>query len=255
MKLNLDKPKKKNGVFVGKIHNDNHSIKIKISNAKFVNVNNIPGSGTLLKIWIPKDSESTDIINNIDEQILEQIIEKNSQWFDNSLSEEQIKQFFRVSLNSMNFTMSILMLNTKQPLIITSDNNIADSLEDIDFTETLLDLEIEAQGLFFFQKKCGIRWILRKIIVKKNIEESSDDWIDRKLIEEQWTSELTEFGDLIEKDIINLEKKKERLREFKNNILSKFDIAKTENINIEWNKILKDISIKISKYHDGTLII
>lgn len=257
MRMFLDTPKKKNGVYVSKMRGDdkNSTIRIKINNAKFVGLNNIPGSGDLLRIWIPPTSVSVlEELKSIDENSLNIIIENNEKWFKNSLLPDQIKEFFRPSLNTLNNTMAILNTLTQQSLIV-HDSNVVDSLSDIDFAATRINVEIEAQGFYFFQKKCGIRWIIRKLAAEtETLNESTDDWVDRAAIEKEWGREIDEIDELINRECAALANKTARLQEFKQHIHSELGAARAaENMNIEWNAILQKLSLKISKYYDGIL--
>jgi hypothetical protein len=254
MDIKIDVPKNKNGRFISKIYDKNgRHLRIKIQHAKFVSINTIPASGELIRFFFEDNNPFVSIIKNIDELAIKYIIKHNSKWFKNSLSAEQINDFFRTSLNIENQSMSVLLSKTNEALLV-NNGNIIDNIRDVDFSQSDLMLEIEAYGFYFFKKKCGIRWILRKLSVENEKEEATDDWIDIEAIENQWDTDLQEFDTHIDSDIALMKNKITRMVALRDSIHAEYKMASSiKHKEAEWNQLLKDLSVKIAKYYDGML--
>lgn len=255
--IKIHRPIKKNGIFIAKVTNDNNGhYRIKINLAKFISLNKIPASGELLKLWLNPNnqilSETIDLLIDIDNQILNIIKENNNLWFKNQLTEQEIIKFFRPSFNINNHTLSVLNASCHQSIIVYN-NNIVESLYDIDFTNSTIDLELEIQGLYFFQKKCGIRWVINKVIITKIVDELLDDIIDRKSIEEIWENDLDILNNDINDSCNRLLEKINKLEKFRKEVNDIFISSKNLNIDKDWNKLLENLSKKIGKYYDGIL--
>lgn len=254
MHIKIQAPKKKNGVYIAKVVGENNGVyRLKITMGKYISLHKIPASGDLLKIWLsPANDSAAELISQIDDEVLEAIKENNGQWFKNELDEEQIKQFFRPSFNRASNTVSILNATVHQSLLVFN-KNIIDSIYDIDFTDSIIEAEIEIQGLYFFQKKCGIRWILHKLIVNSNSIDVSDDILDRQTIEDTWDTDIESFNTHIDENCTRLQHKIDKLQKFKGEINDTYATAKKLEISKDWNKLLEELSKKIFKYYDGIL--
>lgn len=257
MHIKIETPKKKNGVYIAKILNmNNNPYRLKVNMTKYISLQKIPASGDLLKIWLNPNNHITaeciKILSEIDEEVLKSIKENNKNWFKNELDEDEIKEFFRPSLNVVSNTLSLLNATVHQSLLIFN-KNIIDTIHDIDFTDTIIEAEIEIQGLYFFQKKCGIRWIIHKLIVTSNTNDISEDILDRRTIDETWVADLENFNNDIHESCKRLENKIAKLQNFKTKINNEYQQSKTLEINNDWNKLLGELSRKILKYYEGIL--
>lgn len=257
MHIKIETPKKKNGIYIAKILNHKNAVyRLKINMGKFISLNKIPASGDLLKIWLNPNNditaESIKLISEIDNEVLDAIKENNGVWFKNELTEEEIREFFRPSLNLVSHTLSILNATVHQSLLVFN-KNLIDSIHDIDFTESLIEAEIEIQGLYFFQKKCGIRWILHKLIVNSNSVDVSEDILDRPSIEETWDTDMESFNTDIDEKCTRLQNKIDKLQKFKKHMNDEYLRSKELEVNKDWNKLLEELSKKMLKYYDGFL--
>jgi len=252
----LHNPRKKATSYVAKITNDlNKPIRMKIPYCKVQYLKEQPSNGHLLRIVIPKNSDQYSKIQEIDDIICENAINNNQKWFHNNLQIEQIKEFYRPSLNTIHDTMTILITDIHDT-IITLNDTVIDSIEDIDFknSNVHLSLEVEAQGLYFFPKKFGIRWIVNKIAIYNDhtiINDNQDELIDRESIEDEWDSEISRIRETIINDISILNNKIISLQNFSMNIQKIFMKAKNEELIDQWNIQLNELSHEIVKYHSG----
>jgi len=252
----LHNPKKKATNYVAKITDDiGKTIRIKIPTCNIVYLREQPTGGHLLRLIISKDLDQYKEIQQIDDTICENAILNNQKWFHNNLQESEIKEFFRPSLNIMQDTITV-MISDIRDIIITLNGAVVDSIEDIDYKSSSINLalEIEAQGLYFFPKKFGIRWIVNKLtfsnidLINKN---ETDDIIDRNLIENEWNNEVITIQNLIEQDIENLSQKIKLLKEYSIDLENSLEeTIKISSIK-EWNQKFVQLSHKITKYYSG----
>jgi hypothetical protein len=255
----LHNPKKKATSYVAKITNDlNKPIRLKIPYCKIQYLREQPANGHLLRIVIPKDSEQYSKIEDIDKTICENAINNNQKWFSNNLQIDQIKEFYRPSLNIIQNTMTLMIIDIKDTIISMNDK-VVDSIEEINYNnpDIYLSLEIEAQGLYFFPKKFGIRWIVNKIAFYNEslINNDNDEIIDKESIEEEWDKEISQIKEVIKGDIQLLTDKINVLSTFTHDLDNIFENAKKEESTEQWNILLNQLSHKIVKYHSGRNII
>lgn len=248
--LEVKKPEKKVGNYISKIKENNKNIKLSINNTKFVNIKN-----NILKLFIENTDDITNL-TNIDNKILKIIINNNEQWFNNNLNETKIKEYFRYSIDNLQSIMSIMISEIKLPMIFFNNKQIS-SLKDITIEKDyIINIEIEAHGLYFFKDKVGIRWILRSIYIYdiKNIINDNDILVNKQDIEEEWQDEINEFFNKLNEDHNILNRKINFIDNLKREISEEYDkIKKMDEMNRNWNNSLKQISTKISKYINGTL--
>ena len=253
----LHNPKKKATSYVAKITNEyGKPIRLKIPYCKIQYLREQPSNGHLLRIILDKDTEQYNKVIQIDNTISATAISNNNKWFNNNLDIEQIKEFYRPSLNIDQDTMTILISDIQDTVILLNDV-VIDNIDNIDFTHKnlYLSLEIEAQGLYFFPKKFGIRWIVNKIAIYtgENLNNDTEDIIDRESIEEEWEQEVSIIKELIEKDINILNEKIKKLSEYSNNIESTLIYSKKEKSTEKWNEQLIELSHKVAKYYSNRI--
>jgi hypothetical protein len=255
----LHNPKKKATNYVAKITDDSgKSIRMKIVNCKPLYLREQPSGGHLLRIILPKDSEQYQEIQKVDESICKNAIVNNNKWFNNNLKEDEINEFFRPSLNTEQDTMTV-MISDIHDIIITLNDTVIDTLDKIDLKNPHIDisLEIEAQGLYFFPKKFGIRWIVHKLAIHNSdllASENSADietLIDKNEIENAWECEVQNIQEFIKQDISKYIDKIESIKKYSNEINEIFEKAKNANAMEEWNSELIKLSHKIAKYSGG----
>lgn len=252
----LHNPKKKATNYVAKITDDTGKIiRVKIPACKIVYLREQPTGGHLLRLIISKELEQYKEIQEIDDSICENAISNNQKWFHNNLQEDEIKEFFRPSLNIIQDTITVMISDIKD-IVITLNGVVIDSIDEIDYKSQTIDLslEIEAQGLYFFPKKFGIRWIVNKLtfsnieLINKN---DTDDIIDRTLIENEWKNEIFSIKELIKEDIGTLTNKINLLKDYSIELENSLEeTIKISSIK-EWNQNFIQLSHKITKYYSG----
>lgn len=220
--------------------------------------------GYMLNIYI-SDSDVEKLIVNIDEQVKLETKNKNEKWFRNSLSNDVIDAMFRPAMNTMNHTMKLLISETKEPNTYY-DGVLLDSVDSIlslgglsSLKSKYITAEIEAQGLFFYPQRFGIRWIINTINIQSQeyVPDESEagnesEWIDKHTIESSWLMDITELKDHISQDIKHFKSRIEHLTEIEKYVDTEFEAASNmSEVGHEWNNRLSSISRICSKYYSG----
>jgi len=252
----LHNPKKKATNYVAKITDDiGKTIRIKIPTCNIVYLREQPTGGHLLRLIISKDLDQYKEIQQIDDTICENAILNNQKWFNNNLQESEIKEFFRPSLNIVQDTMTVMISDIKDT-IITLNGTVLDSIDEVDYNNSSIDLslEIEAQGLYFFPKKFGIRWSVNKLTftnVDLLYKNDNDDSIDRLFIENEWDNEISFIKESIIKDIEILNNKIHILKEYSKDLENSYQQTIAISSIKDWNLKFIELSHKITKYYSG----
>jgi hypothetical protein len=251
--LVVHNPKKKATNFVSKITDDNgKTVRVKIPYCKALYLKENASNGHLLRIVLEKDTMQYNKIQEIDTTTCNYAIINNKKWFNNELTPEEITAMCRPSLNTEYNTMTVMILDMKD-IVICLNDSVIDVLEEIDFTNPTLylSLQIEAQGLYFFPKKFGIRWVVTKLSLYSEypLTINPDDDIDRDTVENDWESEIRIIEKNITKDIENLNNTIAQKTAYLKNLQEHLHMTKTLKFDEEWNNKLIELSHKIVKYY------
>lgn len=193
------------------------------------------GGGCLLKVWLPPGCHAEEEVTSMDQTALDAIRVNNGTWFRNNLSEEKMIEYFRPALaEGQPFT--VLVSDMREP----DPPGEWDTLKRMDarsLRSVMVNCIFEAQGLFFYPKRFGIRWMLRGIRIQRDEEE--EDIVgegacrenngdgqdifhgkggpllseaDCRGIEESWESEVDAFSAKVDAKILELEEKKREVQ-------------------------------------------
>lgn len=181
------KPAKKKNVYVAK---PSSSIRIWIRGTKIRQIHPLVGGGSVVTFWISpyvhayacEELEAIDIIAR------DAVVQNNSFWFNNNLSCEEIKANFRTSFAEE--SISALLSDAKRP-ILSGEMDVSDA------EGCWSDVLLEAQGIYFYPKRFGIRWLIKKMeifredpAIEKLREANHDATSSRIDIEESWNEEV-----------------------------------------------------------------
>ena len=186
--MRIEEPIRKVNCYAAKVEDNGHPVIVEISPAKIIASHAIE-NGVLLRVYVPRMNPAFSELMRIDSQCLEEVIRSNSDWFHNDLSPEMIKEYFRPALNIQQNTITVLVPNTCNPCISlngSAQDVIPENLEELD-----IDMEIEIQGLYFYNTKCGIRWVLRKIVATNACDD--DIHPSKEEIDRQWVHDVSVF--------------------------------------------------------------
>ena len=187
--MQFEQPQKKlNGKFISRVRN----VKACIFDTRIVHIEQTSSKDCcVLKLWIPPNSDNYKEIAEIDSKLLEVIISNNKIWFNNTLSEEHIKKYFRPSIDPQTNTISVICNTDSVNDSAHAHANTNEGLNGIVFEleSEKLTFDIELYGVVWSQRKCGARWVLRKYT--KDINE--DILPDKTEIVDEWKHDVSEF--------------------------------------------------------------
>lgn len=253
MSLIYHKPIRKVDAFVCKVTKpDLKPVRMTIYFAKIVSLN-----PRLLKVWIPEDSSSKELLDQYDNSALDATIKNNTIWFNNGLEQEQIQSFFRRSVNNKD-VVAILSSEVRPPIVLYNEEPLPDGIEikDLPLSECHISLEIELQGLFFYSQKFGLRWLLRSIKIDKNDQDTPETIVNitKGDVEAHWKHDIEALNASIDNDIESYTTRIELLKAYRkevNGLLS--DAIEEKDASPRWNDCLAEMSCKVAKYYAGGL--
>jgi hypothetical protein len=120
---------------------------------------------------------------------------------------------------------------------------------------------LEVQGLFFYPKKFGIRWIVRNVYLDEGAganTDASDDVNDHALerahIEAAWCLDVAEFTDKLDRDIAVMHTNIAKLQNTKASISSMLaEACARTSMDAEWDKRFRTLAKKYAAYLAGEL--
>lgn len=259
-------PVKKSKAFVSEIKTKRGKpFLLKLSNVSIQDVFHLKEhQGYLLHIGVSSNTSAHETIRTLDELALQETLQRKAQWFPNSrMSKEKILEYFRPSLAHTSNTLHVLVSDAKEPSHVEWYGQPVDCFDALlqkgkrtlrDATATFV---IEAHGLYFYEQKFGIRWILRSVVFQDppSTEIGEDElYSDKHEIEEFWGSEVAAVHESINQDIEVLKSKIEMLENEKQRLVEMLESAKgVERVDPTWNSGLEHLRMRIAKYRSGML--
>lgn len=260
-------PVKRSKAFVSEIRTKNGKpFIVKLVNVRVQDVFHLKDhKGHLLQIGVPAEASAFDAIRTLDELALQETLQRKNQWFPNSkLSKERVLEYFRSSLTSFpSNCVQVLVSESREPLQMTWKGEPVECFDTLmrngkrmvrDATATL---QIEAHGIYFYEQRFGIRWILRSASFGDGEvfgDASSESHVERDEIEEFWKEELEDVRESIERDVLDLEEKIRQLQCERDAMQSLLDqVCEMPEISVEWNLMLDELRDRVGKYRGGRI--
>lgn len=256
-------PRKTNKAFISEVKTKGGKpFVIKVPNVRIHDVFHLKTQqGILLSINVPLGTIANDLIRTLDEQALQETIDRRSQWFPQSkLSKEKIIEYFRPSMDPSNNHVDVLVSESKEPSSIIW---WGESVECFDvllrkgkrvLREANATFTLEAHGLYFYEQKFGIRWIVREASFHDPPTMDDEVCNDKEDIENFWRDEMEGVYLSIQDDILRLEDKIRLLRQEKEELgLILRQAIEIPEICPAWHASLEQLRDRISKYQSGML--
>lgn len=251
-------PIKKSKAYVSEIRTkQGRPFTLKLSNMHIQDVFHLKeNQGHVLQVGIPTEATAFDAIRTLDEQALQETLRRKSKWFPKAseLTDEKVHEYFRPSMTSYPAnSISVIVSATRDPSEVTW---FGENVECIDkllrrgkraLREAMATLTIEAVGVYYYEHKFGIRWILRSIAFHEPPSVELVD-INKAEIEEFWMEDVAELGDAIEREITRLFEKIEALRQERaaiEEILA--DACTLQEMSPLWNARLEELRQRVAR--------
>lgn len=212
--------------------------------------------GRTMRVHV-QDPDIAAKISAIDDFVRAETISRNAEWFDNDMDDDAINTLFRDSLNKLRSTMTVLLSDTREANWYSRGEYLDSEPEGGSLDPgTALVLDVEIQGLFFYPKKFGIRWIVRNVNINLDTDTADDDagedLCDREQIEECWRQDVAEVASQIDRDIARLQDSVAKLQATKLSIASELEeVRARKSVDAEWEKRLKDLAKRCATYFSG----
>jgi hypothetical protein len=256
-------PEKKKGSYVSRVTDKKGKpFVVNVQNSKVLAIHKLENeNGHMVKLWIPKDSYAHEVMSDLDSGAIQNVISHNEEWFQNALSQQHIYDFFRPCLDQE--TCVVLASSVKVPRSITFRGKALDNFDELtramprELRSLLCSCSLEAQGLYFYPKKFGVRWIIRTIELHDKAQIDEPEALlnhDKEEVEEFWRNELSEARVSIAQDVKVLEEKIAKLRDYEGELeLLMKEAEKEEGSSSKWNDCLDSLKSKIFEYKCGRL--
>lgn len=237
---------------------------VRVSDARVVGIHELANdAGYLVKLWIAPDNPALDAITDVDREVIDTSIEHNQEWFANSLSRDKINEYFRPCVNQQ--VCSVIVSTVKVPRSLVVCGTTVDDFSCVQSAPAVkrltCDCTLEIQGVYFYPKKFGVRWIVRTLeLYDGNVVPSAtasadapSGW-DREEIEDFWRTEVQEAHELIGSDITALYAKIDALAALKRDLTDSLKAARRlPECDSTWDEQLESLKGKIFKYKTGRL--
>lgn len=259
------KPIKKTKAFVSEIKTKHGKpFTVKLANVRIQDVFHLKESqGQLLHVSINAESSAFAAIRTLDEKALQETLQRKNLWFPHSaLSNDKILKYFRHSISYESNMLSVIVSQCQEP---THVEWLGESLQCFEaalgkgkkaIRDVVAHMTIEAEGLYFYGQKFGIRWILRSVSFTSATMEmgDTDAGVDKEDIEDAWAEELFDLYEIMMDDIAVLESKIQMIREEKEKVQQLLSAATNmSEMNQGWNNTLEELRDRVAKYRGGML--
>jgi len=263
-------PQRRKNAFVSRMRTigDNKAIVVKIAECQVLSVKPLvsssdlaqdgagAASGYLMKVLLPADSPATQRMIALDSAAENAGAEKNSAWFSNNLTPDDMRAMFRASIGASpdgggSLLATVLVSDVKEPRPLTLDGVHMDGSEALAAMSagasdraTLRSCQatcvLEAQGLYFYARRFGVRWCLRSLALTSQAEIAAEASAaaaltadERRTIEATWAAEVAAFGARMDAAAAALSKRKAEAAE-----LLAAAVALPAKAEREWNATL-----------------
>ncbi len=258
-------PIKKSKAYVSEIRTkQGRPFLLKISNVHIQDIFHLKEhQGHVLQVGIPSDAIAFDAIRTLDEQALQETLKRKDKWFPRGgadLTHDKVLEYFRPSMTPYPAnSISVLVSASKEPSEVTWFGENAECVDRIirkgkrAIREATATMTIEAAGIYFFEQKFGIRWILRSIAFHEVPTMDTVD-VNRHDIEDFWGEEVVEIAESMERDIARLYEKIEALRT-ERGVMEKIlaEACEMPEMSPMWNACLEDLRQRIARYRSGAM--
>lgn len=174
--------------------------------------------GYALMLKIPETEYNYQQLKDLENSIVEQIAEKNKEWFKNDLARETIEQLFKSSMNHQEF---LVYYSALRPPTSSNIPFFEEWIQEKKYTMPLpIKCKVVCDGVFIYPKKFHLRWILTDLqeYDEKVYDDAGFDYDHRLEIEAYWKTQWESIHKSISKQIQRYEKLQCELKETFDNI-------------------------------------
>lgn len=177
--------------------------------------------------------------DEVDNASIEQLADKNRDWFDNDLTEEDIRQMFNPSYCLQNNVVSVFLPSHASHASNASHAPTGSDIKDqiCNTAGKVLNLKIQHIGMYIYPDQTVNRWAVKTInmhnIDDVHLTETKED------IEAYWQEQVNKCNKALDCKIIHIQETKEKLNhQFSSIVAEKFS-------NKDWECKIRDLQTLI----------
>jgi len=208
--------------------------------------NNSKNDGYYLNVYL--DKYDIEFFKEQDTEALFNLILNNNSWFDNKLSEEDIKLLYRQSYCSQSNTLKAILSYKVLPMITINDKIHHDTDElirilsnPVNYKKYYMSFKIQNVGIYIYNSVCNIKWLIKSITINE-INNDICNELSKEEIEIEWKQMIDEAFANIDNKILEYQNIKEKISAAYNNLIDIEDADKMwENKISEIKKYINNI--------------
>jgi hypothetical protein len=186
--------------------------------------------GYTMQVCLQHDDKRT--FQDIDSLAIHNLISNNNTWFNNNLTEEEIRQLFRTSICEQSNTITLLFNDKTKIYVNDKSCELTDfvSRDMSYFRHCMLNIKAQHLGLYIYAKQTINRWYVNSI----HLYNEEIDMDNKEDIEDAWYN-------LVSEAIDNLNLKIQILEEKKNRIIMLYQGIHKNNRNRQWDAQIQEL--------------
>lgn len=141
--------------------------------------------------------ENKKLLSDIEVEVRNTVLEKNKEWFKNTLTEDDIVERYEPSYDDQTQFLDVLYLDNYPPSIINEGDDIT-------------SISVQILGICVNKNSFSVKWVL------KSIEKISVD-VPMNDIEEEWGERIDKYDKYIDNKVKKLLNVKDKMRELHKN--------------------------------------
>lgn len=211
-----------------------------------------------LAVYMPSSSSAWEI-GSLDAFAENALVQKNKQWFKNTLTDEAVRAMYQRTINADGYIMLRFSPEHLPKDIFINDRAVTDWdaihtqwLAKKDGVIDMISIELVCHGIYLTKQRAELLWKIQRlyiynserqsIVQQTNVDEYKAD------IEAYWDNEYKIYRTRIQDEINQLQQKIRQREERLKNLADRLETCKTYSTqNPEWNKTIEYIQHEISQ--------
>lgn len=242
MDIIFEKPIYKKSYYVS---HTQHNIVYDMTDIQIKRITKLQNKGHILNICT--NIENNKFFKDIDDTAIYHLLSNNKDWFDNSLTESDIKNLFQPSYCEQNNCINVVLPNdidgTKINIYINNKkcllNDFIDLLQDYKrLKEYIINFQLQHIGMYIYSKQTMNKWAIKTVNIYSNDEPYMDT---REDIEIFWKNAVEKCDNVLIDRIHHIENIRKEIQIKMNDIVNEPSVKLWELKINDLNKCLKNI--------------
>lgn len=238
-KLSFSEPEIRENYCISKPH---QKVYCDIVDAKITNITKLK-NGHVISFYLENDPRKQ--LNEIDNISVINLLTNNKIWFQNELSEDEIRNMFYKSYCEQTRTIKTI-IRSNQNVKVHHNNKLIEFSEFLKnctdpsyFKQNVINVKLQLLGIYIYKNQTLNKWTLNTINIYENTEDINTE--SREDIEEFWNSMVDDYQDLLDRRMENIRKEKENIKNIYNDILHTKDTKEWDKKICELKKLIQNI--------------